>query len=97
MRTSTPKRIVPDQLAHFLDGGAQVDVAQVGRHDRDAGLVGAVDLARADGWHDIGHGIQGDRPLALRIDDDAADVVDRGAILLAAARTSTSILRSRKL
>jgi len=49
------ERILGDHGLHFLHGAAQIDVAQVGRDDGHAHLVGAMDLAGTGGGHDIRH------------------------------------------
>jgi hypothetical protein len=73
------QRILAHHLLHFAHRRAQVDAAQVRGHQRHARLVGAVDLARANRLDHVGDGGQADRTFALRVDDDAADVVDGGA------------------
>ncbi len=64
----------------FADRIAQVDIAQVGRDDRHPPLVGAVDFARTGGRHHLGHRGQFHRCASAGIDDQAADVIQRGAV-----------------
>jgi hypothetical protein len=50
--------VLAHHLLHFLHRGAEVDAAQVRGHQRHAGLVGAMDLARADRLDHVGDGVQ---------------------------------------
>jgi len=64
----------------FPDRVAQVDVAQVGRHDRHPSLVGAMDFAGAGGGDHVRDRSQFHRRALARVDDQPANVIQRGAV-----------------
>ena len=96
----TQQRMVFGQpVAHFQNTKfelaacqAEVDAAQVGGHQRHAGLVGAMDLARSNSCDDISYCVESYRPIALGIHNRATDVIDRSAVALGAAHQHVDLL-----
>lgn len=76
------ERVLTHHRFHFAHRTAQVDVLQAGRHDRHAGLIGAVDLARPRRRQYLGNGRQTHRPAAARVDDQLTNRIDTGAVAL---------------
>ena len=57
-------------------------MVEIGRHERHALLIDAPDLAGARVDDDVGDRLEGYGPVALGIDDEAPDLVDRVTVVL---------------
>jgi hypothetical protein len=82
---SRAQGLLAQHAADLVHGRAQVAVSERGRDHGHALLVGAMDLARPLGGDHVGDRGQGDGPVARRVHDQVAHVLDRGAVALGGA------------
>src|SRR5690606_13312305 len=74
------ERILRHHRLHFGDRRAQVDIAQVGRNDGHAALVGTVDFAWTGGGDHLRDRAQLDRLGAIGLHDQPTDILHRGTL-----------------